>query len=244
MRAPAAGAPAGRPVRASKTGLIDAIRSLDVGAVAAMLDTNPTLLAVTGPGERNLLHLACAVRTSSGTSRDAQIRLAALLLDRGIGIDEPYGRDRCTPLFEAVARARNAALVKFLLQRGADVHAAPGGGLFAAGWWQDLDILEILLDAGADIDVVVGVTPFLASWGWKRFDAAKFLARKGADVNFQDAKGRTALHHGVEKEFDPSLLAWLVKHGASPDIADGDGVSARVKASRKRDRTFLAAFER
>lgn len=231
-------------VRASKTGLLDAVRSLDVGAVAAILDTNPSLLTVTGPGERNLLHLACAVQTSSAKSRATQLRLVALLLDRGIGIDEPYGRDRCTPLFEAVARARNAALVKFLLQRGADVNAAPGGGLFAASWWQDLEILGILLDAGADIDVVVGVTPFLASWGWKRFDAAKFLARHGADVNFQDAKGRTALHHGLEKEFDPSLLAWLVRQGASPDIADRDGVSARLKASRKRDRTFLAALER
>jgi ankyrin repeat protein len=231
-------------VRASKTGLIDAARNLDVGAVTAILDTSPALRTLTGPGERNLLHLACAVRTSSRTSRDAQIRLAALLLDRGIGIDEPYGRDRCTPLFEAVARARSLPLVKFLLQRGADVSRAPGGGLFAASWWQDLDILDVLLEAGADIDVIVGVTPFMASWGWKRFDAAKFLARRGADVNVQDAKGRTALHHGVEKEFDPALLAWLVKHGASPDVADGDGVSARVKASRKRDRKFLAALER
>ena len=232
-----------RPVRASKTGLFDAVKSLDVDGVAAILDTSPTLLAVTGSNERNLLHLARAVRTSSAKSRAAQLRLAALLLDRGIGIDEPYGRDRCTPLFEAVARARHIALVKFLLQRSADVTAAPGGGLFAASWWQDLDILQMLLDAGADIDVVVGVTPFLASWGWKRFDAAKFLTRKGADVNFQDAKGKTALHHGIEKEFDPSLLAWLVKQGASPDIADGVGVSARLKASRQRDRRFLAALQ-
>jgi ankyrin repeat protein len=171
-----------RPVRASKTGLLDAVKSLDVDAVAAILDTNPTLLTVTGHGERNLLHLACAVRTSSPKSRALQIRLATLLLDRGIGIDEPYGRDRCTPLFEAVARARSLALVKLLLQRGADVNAAPGGGLFAASWWEDLDILDLLLDAGADIEVVVGVTPFLASWGWRRFDAAKFLARKGADL--------------------------------------------------------------
>jgi len=29
-------------------------------------------------------------------------------------------------------------------------------------------------------------------------------------------KGKTALHHGVEKEFDPALLKWLLKRGASP----------------------------
>ena len=133
-------------------------------------------------------------------------------------------------------------MVQFLLDRGASVKATPGGGLFAAGWWNDTKNLDLLLDAGAPIDVVVGITPFLAAWCWKRFDAAKLLARRGANVNFQDQKGRTALHHGIEKEFDPALLNWLVKHGASPDIEDGSGVSARLKASRKRDKHFAAAL--
>jgi ankyrin repeat protein len=172
----------------------------------------------------------------------AQVRLAGLLLNRGLEIDEPFGKDACTALFEAVARARSPALVKFLLKRGADIASAPGGGLFAAGWWEDLEILDTLLDAGAAIDVIVGVTPFLACWNWKRFDAAKRFVIRGADVNFQDPKGRTALHHGVEREYDPSLLAWLVKHGASPDIPARDGVSARLKASRKRDQRFFKAL--
>jgi len=171
-----------------------------------------------------------------------QVRLAALLLDRGIAIDEPYGRDRCTALFEAVARARNIDLVTFLLGRGADVHAAPGGGLFAASWWQDLDILDVLIDAGADTEVVVGVTPFFAAFASGRFEAAKRLVERGADVNAQDAKGRTALHVAIEKDFDPALLTWLVAHGASADIEDRDGVSARLRASRKRNRRYLAAL--
>jgi ankyrin repeat protein len=230
-------------VRTSKSATIEAVKQLDLDAVRTILDAKPSLLAVTDAGGRNLLHLACAVRTSKlKRLMKAQVRLADLLLDRGLAIDEPYGRDQCTPLFEAVARARNLDLVKFLLKRGADVHTAPGGGLFAATWWQDLDILDELLRAGADIDIVVGVTPFLASWSWGRFDAAKFLARKGADVNTQDQQGRTALHLGIDKEYDPALLTWLVKHGASADIENSDGVSARLKASRKRDRRFLAAL--
>jgi ankyrin repeat protein len=103
-------------------------------------------------------------------------------------------------------------------------------------------MLDLLIRSGAPIDVVGGETPFLACWKWRKFKAAKFLARKGADVNFQDAKGKTALHHGVQKEFDPSLLTWLVRHGASPDIKDSEGVSARIRASRKRDKRFLEAL--
>ena len=114
--------------------------------------------------------------------------------------------------------------------------------MFAAGWWGDIASLKLLIRAGAPIDIVVGVTPFLACWCWKKFDAAKFLAENGADVNYQDQKGKTALHHGVEKEFTPALLKWLVDHGASPDIKDRDGVSPRAKASRKRNKRFLAAL--
>lgn len=229
-------------VRPSKTGLIAAVKGLDVEAATAMLDAAPALLKTIDPRGRTLLHLASMPRASTAKAKAAQVRMAGLLLDRGLPIDEPYGRDRCTPLFEAVARARNLDLVTCLLGRGADIHAAPGGGLFAAGWWQDLDILGVLLDAGADPEIVVGVTPFLANWCWKRFDAAKFMVTRGADVNVQDPKGRTALYHGVEREFDPALLAWLVRHGASADIENNDGVSARMKASRKRDQRFARAL--
>ena len=103
--------------------------------------------------------------------------------------------------------------------------------------------LDLLVKAGAKVDVVVGMTPFLAAWTWKKFRAARFLAKRGANVNFVDPKsGRTALHYGVEKEFDPAQLAWLVDQGASPDMKDKHGVSARDRASRKRDKRWLDAL--
>lgn len=220
----------------SKSALIEAVRNLDLESTKKLLDTKPSLLEVTDRRGMNLLHLACSAPGSA-------VGLVDFLLDRGMEIETPVGRDACTPLFFAVARARNPALVKLLIERGAKPANAPGGGLFAAGWWDDTENLELLLRAGAQVDVVVGVTPFLASWCWRRFEAAKFLAFHGADVNYQDQKGKTALHHGVEKEFEPALLTWLVQHGASPDIDDHQGVSPRLKASRKRDKKYLAALK-
>lgn len=231
------------PPRPSKTRLIEAVKALDVEVVRTQLDAKPSLLGVTDRQGRNLLHQTCGVGTRDlEGSETVAPGLARLLLDRGLQIDAVYGRDKCTALFEAVARARNPTLVRFLIQRGAKVANAPGGGLFAAGWWDDVENLELLLDHGARIDVVVGITPFLASWLWRRFEAAKAFARRGANVNYQDKKGKTALHHGVEREYDPALLRWLVESGASPDIPDGDGVSARLRASRKRDKRFVAAL--
>ncbi len=227
----------------SKSRIIASVQALDLRSLKSLLDAKPTLIGVTDREGRNLLHLACSASPAKMQVSEADAaRVVNVLLDRGFDVDAPVGKDACTPLFFAVARARSAPLVKLLLRRGAKVARAPGGGLYAAGWWDDVPILRILIRAGAPIDEVVGVTPFLACWCWKKFAAAKFLAESGANVNYQDAKGKTALHHGVEKEFDPALLKWLVKHGASPDIEDHHGVSPRLKASRKRDKSFAAAF--
>jgi ankyrin repeat protein len=225
----------------SKTRLIEAVKTLDLAETKKILDAKPELLRVWDDRGRNLLHLACSVEPEDvGKSEGAGVKMAAFLLEHGLDIEEEggAGRDRCKPIWFATAKGRNAALVRFLLQKG-----AKPTGLYAAGWWQDLKILNMLIDAGANMEEVAGVTPFLACWGWQRFDAAKALALKGADVNVQDARGRTALYIGVEKEYGPALLEWLVKHGASPDIANREGISAREKASRKRDKRFLAALQ-
>lgn len=227
----------------SKTAVLEAVKDLDLARIRKLLRDRPDLLEVRDRQNRNLLQLACGIPPQKrAVSPAAQTRVVEFLLDQGFSIDEPTGKDACTALFFAVAGSRSSSLVKRLLARGADVNRAPGGGLFAAGWWNDVDNLKLLIDAGAEIDIVVGVTPFLASWCWKQFDAAKYLATRGADVNYRDSKGRTALHHGVEKEFDPRQLTWLVKHGASPDINDRDGVSARLRASRKRNKRWFAAL--
>lgn len=229
----------------SKTRIIEAVKHLDIQETRQLLDANPTLLQVITPNGRNLLHVACAAPCAKlNVPESRAVKMVGMLLDRGLDVDQPglSGRDPCPPLFFAVAFGQNRSVVQYLLERGADIHAVPGGGLFAAGWWDDTANLKLLLDAGAPIDVVVGATPFLAAWCWKRFEAAKYLAKRGANVNYRDSKGRTALHHGIEKEFDPALLTWLVKHGASPDVEDASGVSARLKASRKRDKRWAAAL--
>jgi len=226
--------------------MLEAVKALDVETVRALLAADPGLLRATDRRGFNLLHLACSVPCADlGIAESHAAKMVTLLLDNGLDVESklPPEHDRCTALFFAIARGRNTALIKLLLKRGATVQNAPGGGLFAAAWHDDVGHLDLLVKAGAKVDVVVGMTPFLAAWTWKKFQAARFLAKKGADVNTVDPKsGRTALHYGVEKEFDPAQLAWLVEHGASPDIKDKDGVSARDRAARKRDKRWLEAL--
>ena len=72
-------------------------------------------------------------------------------------------------------------------------------------------------------------------------DQGRNLLHRACGANYKK-RGRTALHIGIEKEYDPALLKWLVQHGASPDIADREGITARLKASRKRNKKFFAAL--
>lgn len=151
-----------------------------------------------------MLHRACCVQ--GGDARP----LVTFLLDCGFEIDRTAGKDRCTPLFFAVARARDSRLAAFLIACGATPKNAPGGALFAAAWWEDVSSIDLLVRAGADVDVVVGVTPFLASWCSRRFTAAKALATHGADVNFRNPKtGETAYSYGVKKKYDRAIMRWL-----------------------------------
>jgi ankyrin repeat protein len=229
----------------SKTRIIESVGNLDLNSTKELLDAKPELLKVTDRGGRNLLHIACSASPPKlKVPESASTRMVNFLLDQGLDVESPLqvGKNECdtvNAVWFAVCRGRNPAVVKLLIKRGGTPN-----GLYAAGWYEDIPMLDLLIRAGAELEVQLGFTPFLACWCWKKFQAAKFLARKGANVNYQDPKkGKTALHYGLEKEFDPALLKWLVQNGASPDIKDHEGVSARMKASRKRDKRFLAALE-
>jgi uncharacterized protein len=230
----------GERIAMSKTRLFEAVKTGDLVETKKILEAKPELLKVWNDQGRNLLHLACSVDCKKLKKPETTaVKMVAFLLDRGLDIEEEGGAgpDLCRPIWFATARGRNGALVKYLIGRG-----AKPDGLYAAGWWEDIHILNLLVDAGADLEVGAGETPFLACWMWRKFKAAKALALKGADLNVKERRGRTALHYGIEKEFDPALLKWLVQHGASADIPDREGATAREKASRKRNQAYIRAL--
>src|SRR6516225_6863356 len=110
----------------TKIRIIEAVRNLDLESTKALLRAKPSLLTATDRQGRNLLHLACS--SSSEKLKVPEVvsaRLVSFLLDQGLDIESPVGRDACTVLFSAVASGRNQTLVKLLLQRGAKVTSAP-----------------------------------------------------------------------------------------------------------------------
>src|SRR5688572_21404780 len=105
----------------SKTRIIEAVQKLDLEATKQLLEAKPSLLKVINRQGRNLLHLACGAScTRLKTPESKSARMVNFLLDQGMDIEEPglSGRDRCTPLWFAVAFGRNLTVVKLLIKRG------------------------------------------------------------------------------------------------------------------------------
>jgi uncharacterized protein len=225
----------------SQTQILEAARQLDLATIRRLLSTRPELIRAADRGGRSLVQLACLARCKElGVPSSRAPAVAALLFEHGVDVESGLVTREghyVNSVWFAI-RGGNLRLISFLIGRG-----AKPCGLFSAGWQENVQAIALLLDAGAQIDEVVdGETPFLHCWKNRKFRSAQFLIDRGANPNFQDSKGKTALHHGLDKGFDPPLLERLIRMGASPDITDKKGNTPRQVASRKRNRRYSAVI--
>src|SRR5262245_7314479 len=139
---------------ASVTGLTRHVRALDADAVASALDESPELLDRRDDRGRSWLHLCCSVDvTKRPDDVGGSVAIVDDLLGRGLGIDdaaftEHDGAWRATPLWYSIARGGNRRLAQHLLERGCD----PNHTLWAAGFRDDVEAIDLLIDHGADVD--------------------------------------------------------------------------------------------
>ncbi|KAJ2336405.1 hypothetical protein GGI00_000848 [Coemansia sp. RSA 2681] len=90
--------------------------------------------------------------------------------------------------------------------------------------------LRFLKDIGVAVDAedVAGFTAFMraSQTSHSRLDLAEVLLEMGADVNHRSRFGGVALHEAMMAQ-DRIAVSFLTRNGASMDIKDNDGISAR-----------------
>jgi uncharacterized protein len=131
----------------------------------------------------------------------------------------------------------SAATVAVLVEAGADVNARFRGPhaetpLHWAASSNDVEVLDALLDAGADIDadggVIGGGTPLADARAFGQWDAARRLVERGAQTTIQDAAtlglmDRLDAHFAGDSPPSPDEINrafWGACHGAQQAAAE------------------------
>jgi ankyrin repeat protein len=177
----------------------------------------------------------------------------------------------CTPDLHKAAREGDADRVRELLDAGADVNVRNADKqrlqytpLHWAAYYGHLEIAEILISRGADLDAEDPdySTPLYLAAEQGYPEVVKFLISKGAKVNVKSARwGYTPLHRaawgpvarrfgqhaetfGAEPEEDyKEIVAFLIAKGADINARDNDGKTAFDQATRS-DKGETAALLR
>ncbi|MDE0105366.1 MAG: SUMF1/EgtB/PvdO family nonheme iron enzyme [Gemmatimonadota bacterium] len=165
----------------------------------------------------------------SATKRDAIVglRVARRLTD-GDGVTTTLLEEGYHELFHWAVGRGEVRIVEDLLGKGVDPDAVVRDGgatpLFSAVYSRSLDAMRVLLEAGADPNIVYeGETPLLSTLG--RGGSAGLhqvviaLVNGGADVTARRSDGRTALHLAVEQRHSESILSILLDAGANSDLS-------------------------
>jgi uncharacterized protein len=227
----------------SKTRLFQSIKSLNLEAVDSLLEAHPDLKQVKDERGRNALHLLCSLPTRERDNRQS-LKLAQYLLGLGFDINAPAfveGAFKATPLWYAISRGRNLPLAKLLLKKG----SSPEYCLWSAGFHDDVEAVDLLVKHGASLDPVTeDETPFLGAIKWSHFASAERLLHHGANVNFQNSKGMTALHFLLKKNSDRKYIEMLLRYGADPALRTADGKSLLDMVKNRRNKSLFDLFSK
>lgn len=135
--------------------------------------------------------------------------IVEILVRAGANIDRVDPRGEF--VLKEAAENGNGKLVERLIALGANVNNRGGGvgtALNAATNGDELETMQLLLDAGADPNIPDGDC-WRSLWYVRSLEAAKILVNGGASLDLQDEFGRTAIYRETDEEIRSFLQSCL-----------------------------------
>jgi ankyrin repeat protein len=169
-----------------------------------------------------------------------------MLIEHGADVNVRTQQER-TPLMAAAKRNGNGALVRLLLEKGADVKTPGDTPLIQAAQSGDVEIMRTLIERGANVNCIsprLGETPLMYAAASDNVEAVRLLLAKGANPNAGLKKmkrliGGSTVDMGVGKQTplmwaaptgSPELIRALIDAGANVNAQDIQGISPLMLA--------------
>lgn len=155
------------------------------------------------------------------------------------GVDPtPRNGEGFTPMHQAAAKGY-FNVIAVLIQRGVAVDVPDSEGsntaLHLAAGDSDLDSVIFLVSSGAAVNArnAKGETPLLLAMknSHSRPELVEFLAKHGAEIDYIDNGGETALHEAA-RVGNAAAVEALIRHGATIDVVDGNHQTPLYEAAR------------
>lgn len=135
-------------------------------------------------------------------------------------------------------------IVALLIEHGANVNEkndSGGTALMSAAACNAVDIAELLIDNGADMDIREHQYTALEMAAYRGPDVAILMVRRGANVNAQDPYTKTSPLHTAASCGYRELVEELLRHGANPNVKDQWG---STPLERAKDPSVIDAIKR
>lgn len=213
---------------------------LDLDRLRGFLDDGADVDELDGRGRSPLQYVAFSGLWQERP--DAAVECAELLLSHGADVNsaeeiaEGHEVFHATPLWRSLSWQRNLALAEFLLEHGAD----PNPAAFTATFDGGDDVCDLLDRYGADWEQRFhGRTPLMDLMHFRKPGGAKWLIRRGVDVNAKAPDGRTALHYAAWQGVRADYVEALIEAGADREARDADGKTPLDLAVEKKRSKLL-----
>ncbi len=136
-----------------------------------------------------------------------------------------------SPVYYAAFHSLRNTL-RAMLQEGTEMINLTGGNygtaLIAACCQENLDIIKILIEAGAEVNIQAGEcgTALRAASVFDNLDIVKILIKAGAEVDLQSEEYSTALHASCYYNRNLDIVKILIEAGAEVDMQSGEDGTA------------------
>jgi ankyrin repeat protein len=162
--------------------------------------------------------------------------LLELLLNYGLDINKSFNSFD-EPLHFISIRERKLTNLKFLVEKGADIHRANRykmNALHVACGVGDLEIVQYLINAGANVESLSqgARTPLLTAAGDNHLHIVRYLVESaGANLAAKSSSGEDILMHATTGG-RTEIVKYLLEKGLDPNSKDSRNVSLVEQANR------------